>query len=144
MAKYTKGYIVRSDTSERLTFQFNPSTFDYGRSANYAITSAPGMNYPLASFISGAENAFTVDLFFFSKDPNDKVIADSVNFLKKLFPGETNTQVFSKPPEFIFCMGTFIKRCVGTSYKVHIEDWSNTGKPTNVVVTVGMLQVGVK
>jgi hypothetical protein len=143
MANFKKGYILRKDNNSKLTFQYNPTTLDYGRTANYSIKGSPGMNYPKAQYISGSEKAFSVELFLFGKNTKNNTIPNDVNFILALFPGETNKKTFTKPPEFIYCQGNFVKRCVATSYNIHIEEIDKNGKATNVTITLGLLQVGV-
>jgi hypothetical protein len=125
-----------------MVFQYNPTTLDYGRTANYSIKGSPGMNYPKSQYINGSETVFSVDLFLFGKGKTNTVPND-VNFIKALFPGETNKKTFTPPPEFIYCQGNFVKRCVATSYNIHIEEIDSNGKAVNVTVTLGLLQVGV-
>ena len=58
----TRCYIINDDTNSRMTFQFNPTSIPYSRSANYTDIAAPGMSYPLTQYAGGIGSCHTQPL----------------------------------------------------------------------------------
>ena len=143
MPKYSnnKGWIKNNSTNELMSFQYNPTTLEYSRSATYAEISSPGMAYPLTQFVKGEQRAFSTELFLYN-NPSTGYILSWIEFLESFLPPESNSPNFSKPPEMTFCLGYFIKKCVVNSLKVKIEMYDRLGNPTQARLTLELLQVG--
>lgn len=139
-----KGYIYNCSTKEKMSFQFNPTTFEYGRSATYTVLSSPGMNYPKYQYVKGEEITFSVELFMFCKGEKGNIINENIKFIKALLPKEKNEKTFKKPPQIIYCLGKYTKRCHVTKYKVHIEEWDTKGNPVNATISLDITQEGAK
>ena len=137
----TKGWIKNNVSGKKMSFQFNPTTLEYSKSATYTDISAPGMPYPDTQFVKGNVITFPVTLFFYD-NPCTGVIQNKLDFLNKLLPPETNKSGYTKPPDITFCYGYFIRKCVLESLSVVIEQTDESGEPTQAVVTLQLRQVG--
>ena len=132
----TRCYVINNKTNKRLTFQFNPTTVPYGRSANYTVVDSPGMSYPLTQYTSGNVRDFNINLFYYD-NPYSGKIKTAREFLEALLPPEKNTASFV-PPTFTFAYGYFVKTLVLLELQVS-DNWLDTkGRPiqTNFVLTV--------
>jgi hypothetical protein len=126
-------------TGELKYFFFNPEEFSFGRSVNFAEISAPGMSYPLTQYVSGSAREFPVDFYFHNK-PCTGVIEAYKNYIESFVPPEDNSMFF-KPPIMLFCMGTFVKKCVVNSYEVKITEFDTNMKPTVAHISIQLRQV---
>ena len=138
----TKGYIKNLNTGVIKRFQYNPETFEYSRGVTYAEIVAPGMSYPNTQFVHGNTRTFSVELFFFDK-PCTGVINSYMNFIGGFLTPETNSANYKKPPEMLFCYGTFIRRCVLDDLSIKMEEYDPWGRPTMARFTLTLRQVGV-
>ena len=137
----TKGYIKNLDTGKVMKFQYNPETFEYSRGVTYAEIIAPGMAYPDTQYVHGNARAFSVELFLFDK-PCTGVISNYESFIGGFLTPETNSANYKKPPEMLFCYGSFIKRCVLEELGVSVEEYDENGKATVARFTLSLRQVG--
>lgn len=138
----TKGWIKNNDTSEKMSFQFNPTGLSYSRGVSYADISAPGIAYPDTQFVSGNIRSFPVTLFFYD-NPHTGVIKKYINFFDSFLTPETNKSGYTKPPTMTFCFGYFIRKCVLEDLSVNIELFDEQGEPTQATITLQLRQVGV-
>lgn len=138
----TKGYIKRLDNGEILKFQFNPTELDYSRSVSYTDITAPGMHYPGTQFVRGNIRTFTTELFLYER-PAKGTIKKSIGWIGNLLTQESNNWGSSiyKPPDFLFCQGYFIRRCVLESLDIKIELFDEDGEPVQARLTLGLRQV---
>ena len=137
----TKAYIVNNDTNKKFTFQFNPTSVPYERSAKFSQIDSPGMSYPLTQYTGGEAREFTVELFMYDKPYSGK-IDTARKFLEALLPPEYNKSGFKRPPTCTFAYGYFVKTCVLKKLKVS-DDWLNSnGKPIQTTFTLTLRQVG--
>lgn len=136
----TKGWMKNNVTGELVSFQYNPSTFEYSRGATYAEIASPGMSYPLTQFVRGNIRVFPLELFMYD-NPSTGVIKKYENFLKGLVPPEKNGN-YTKPPDFLFCYGSFIKKCVLDEYRVVYERVDKNKNPLQATVSLTLRQVG--
>ena len=137
----TRCYIIRNDTNERLTFQFNPESIPYGRGANYSTIDSPGMSYPLTQYVGGQVREFSFEVFYYDKPYSGK-INTARKFLEGLLPPEKNTSSFTKPPTFTFAYGYFVRTLVLTNLEVN-DMWLNEdGQPLMTRFTLSVRQVG--
>ena len=137
----TRCYIIRNDTSERLTFQFNPTSIPYGRGANYTSIESPGMSYPLTQYVGGQVREFSFEVFYYDKPYSGK-INKARKFLENLLPPEYNTGSFTKPPTFTFAYGYFVKTLVLLNLDVNDEWLDENGQPLMTRFTPTVRQVG--
>ena len=137
----TRCYIIRNDTDERLTFQFNPESIPYGRSAKYSTIDSPGMSYPLSQYVGGNVREFSFDVFYYD-NPYSGKINRARKFLEKLLPPEKNTSGFTKPPTFTLAYGYFVKKLVLIDLNVNDEWMSEDGQPLMTRFTLTVRQVG--
>lgn len=133
----TKGYIINNSTNKKLTFQFNPTSVPYERSARFTSIESPGMSYPLTQYAGGDAREFTVTLFMYDKPYSGK-IDKARKFLEALMPPEYNKKGYKKPPTLTFAYGYFIKKGVLTKLRVEDDRLNVNGKPiqTNFVLTI--------
>lgn len=136
----TKCYIVNDDTNENLTFQFNPSSIPYSRSANYATIDSPGMSYPITQYTGGNAREFSFDVFYYDK-PYSGNIHKARKFLEELLPPEWNDMNFSRPPSFTLAYGYFVKRLVLLKLDVNDEWLNEDGQPIMTRFTLTVRQV---
>ena len=137
----TRCYIIRNDTNEKLTFQFNPTSVPYGRSANYSTIESPGMSYPLTQYVGGSVREFSFEVFYYDKPYSGK-INKARKFLEALLPPETNKSGYTRPPTFTFAYGYFVKTLVLTNLEVN-DDWlDRDGQPIMTRFTLTVRQVG--
>lgn len=137
----TRCYIIRDDTNERLTFQFNPSSIPYSRGARYSTIESPGMSYPLTQYVGGNVREFSFEVFYYDKPYSGK-INTARKFLEGLLPPEVNTSSFTKPPTFTLAYGYFVKRYVLTDLQVNDEWMNDDGQPIMTRFTLTVRQVG--
>lgn len=142
MSHVIKGWMKNNDTSEKMSFQYNPTTLSYSRGVSYVDISAPGMPYPNTQFVKGNARSFSVPLFFYD-NPSTGVIKKYINFLGSFLTPETNIQGYTKPPDMTFCYGFFIRRCVLEDLGINIERIDSNGEPIQATITLQLRQVGV-
>lgn len=137
-----KGYIKNLDTGVIMKFQYNPETFEYSRGATYAEIVAPGMSYPDTQYVHGNTRSFPIELFLFDK-PYTGVIDNNKSFLEGLLPPEINSDNYTRPPQFLFVYGDFIKKCVLEELSIKIEEYDKWARPTMARFNLTIRQVGV-
>lgn len=137
----TRCYIIRNDNNKKLTFQFNPTTVPYGRTAKYSSIESPGMSYPLTQYVGGDVRQFSFEVFYYD-NPYSGKINKARKFLEGLLPPEKNTGSFTKPPTFTFAFGYFVKTLVLVSLDVNDEWLNEDGQPLMTRFTLTVRQVG--
>lgn len=137
----TRCYIINNSTNSRLTFQFNPETMPYSRSANYTSIDSPGMSYPLTQYVGGSIREFSFEVFYYDKPYSGK-IDNARKFLEGLLPPEKNTSSFTKPPTFTLAYGYFVKVYVLTNLQINDEWLNSDGNPLMTRFTLTVRQVG--
>ena len=137
----TRCYVIRNDTNERLTFQFNPTSIPYSRGANYSSIESPGMSYPLTQYVGGQVREFSFEVFYYD-NPYSGKIDRARKFLENLLPPEKNTPSFTKPPTFTFAYGYFVRTLVLTNLDVNDEWLDENGNPLQTRFTLTVRQVG--
>lgn len=137
----TRCYIVNDETNDNLTFQFNPTSITYSRSANYSTIDSPGMSYPLTQYTGGNVREFSFEVFYYDK-PYSGMIDKARKFLEDLLPPEWNDKDFSCPPSFTLAYGYFVKRLVLTKLDVNDEWLNEDGLPIMTRFTLTVRQVG--
>ena len=136
----TRCYIIRNDNNKRMTFQFNPTSVPYSRSANYATIDSPGMSYPLTQYVGGNVREFSFEVFYYD-NPFSGKINKARKFLEGLLPPEKNKKTFTKPPTFTFAYGYFVKKLVLEQLDVN-DEWLNAdGQPVMTRFTLTVRQV---
>ena len=138
----TKGWVKNNKTGKKLSFQYNPTQFSFGKEANYVSITSPGMSVPLVQYVNGVGRVFEVSLFLYNK-PHTGLIPKHVEFFDSLLPPEDNRTKFTKPPELTFCYATFIRKCVLQSMNVIYEELDRNNKPTQANITLTFIQTGV-
>ena len=137
----TRCYIIRNDNNKKLTFQFNPQSVPYSRSANYTTIDSPGMSYPLTQYVGGNVREFSFEVFYYD-NPFSGKINKARKFLEGLLPPEENKKTFTKPPTFTFAYGYFVKKLVLEQLDVN-DEWLNAdGQPVMTRFTLTVRQVG--
>lgn len=139
----TKGLIKNCKTGVIQPMQFNPTDFEYSRSVTYANIEAPGMSYPDTQFVRGNIREFNVTLFFWDK-PYTGLYVEKCNFLGGFLTPETNTKGYTKPPEMIFTMGAWARRCVMTDLDITIMERDGSLNPTRFECRMSLRQVSTK
>ena len=137
----TRCYVIRNDNNKKLTFQFNPTTVPYGRTAKYSSIESPGMSYPLTQYVGGDVREFSFEVFYYD-NPYSGKINTARKFLEGLLPPEKNTSSFTKPPTFTFAFGYFVKTLVLVSLDVNDEWLNEDGQPLMTKFTLTVRQVG--
>ena len=137
----TRCYIINNKTSKKLTFQFNPESMPYSRSANYTSIDSPGMSYPLTQYVGGNVREFSFEVFYYDRPYSGK-IDEARKFLEALLPPEKNTKKFTKPPTFTLAYGYFVKTYVLTNLQVNDELMNSDGNPVITRFTLTVRQVG--
>lgn len=137
----TRCYIINNSSNSKLTFQFNPETMPYSRSANYTSIDSPGMSYPLTQYVGGSIREFSFEVFYYDKPYSGK-IDKARKFLEGLLPPEKNTSSFTKPPTFTLAYGYFVKVYVLTNLQINDEWLNSDGNPLMTRFTLTVRQVG--
>ena len=137
----TRCYIIRNDNNKRMTFQFNPTSVPYSRSANYATINSPGMSYPLTQYVGGNVREFSFEVFYYDRPYSGK-INKARKFLEGLLPPEKNKKNFKKPPTFTFAYGYFVRTLVLEQLDVNDEWLNEDGQPLMTRFTLTVRQVG--
>lgn len=130
-----KGYIKDNETGIIKNFMYNPSEYQYRRTAAYTETSAPGSPYPILSFIRGEVTIIPVKLFLVDKAKVGK-IPEFIEFLERFLPEENSSALFVRPRTLTISLGHLVKKCVLTSLDVMVSEYSNLGVPTIADVTI--------
>lgn len=137
----TRCYVIRNDTNEKFTFQFNPESVPYSRGANFSTIESPGMSYPLTQYCGGQVREFSFEVFYYDRPYSGK-INTARKFLESLLPPEKNTSDFTKPPTFTFAYGYFVRVLVLTNLDV-VDEWlDQNGQPLMTRFTLTVRQVG--
>lgn len=136
----TRCHIIRNDTNQRFTFQFNPTSIPYSRSATFSSIEAPGMSYPLTQYTGGKAIEFSFDVFYYDRPYSGKINA-ARRFLKSLLPPEYNTPTFTKPPTFTLAYGYLVKTLVLQDLEVNDEVMDSNGNPTQTRFKLTVRQV---
>lgn len=137
----TRCYIIRNDNNKKLTFQFNPQSVPYSRSANYTTIDSPGMSYPLTQYVGGNVREFSFEVFYYD-NPFSGKINKARKFLEGLLPPEKNKKKFKKPPTFTFAYGYFVRKLVLEQLDVNDEWLNSDGQPIMTRFTLTVRQVG--
>ena len=137
----TRCYIIRNDNNKKMTFQFNPTSVPYSRSANYSTIESPGMSYPLTQYVGGQVREFSFEVFYYDKPYSGK-INTARKFLEGLLPPEKNIKSFTKPPTFTLAYGYFVRTLVLTNLSVEDEWLDENGQPLMTRFTLTVRQVG--
>ena len=137
----TRCYIIRNDNNKRMTFQFNPTSVPYSRSANYSTIDSPGMSYPLTQYVGGNVRELSFEVFYYDKPYSGK-INKARKFLEGLLPPEKNKKNFKKPPTFTFAYGYFVRTLVLEQLDVNDEWLNEDGQPLMTRFTLTVRQVG--
>ena len=137
----TRCYIIRNDNNKRMTFQFNPTSVPYSRSANYATIDSPGMSYPLTQYVGGNVREFSFEVFYYDRPYSGK-INKARKFLEGLLPPEKNKKNFKKPPTFTFAYGYFVRTLVLEQLDVNDEWLNEDGQPLMTRFTLTVRQAG--
>ncbi len=108
----TKAEIFRtSDTSIKVTCQFNPKDFSITKSVKWVYKPADGGNVSPPEFAGGEASDLIVDLMFDSTDDGSDVRTKYTELLKMAEINSTKTNATtskSEPPECKFQWGTFL------------------------------------
>ena len=124
-----------------MTFQFNPTSIPYSRSANYTTIDSPGMSYRLIQYVGSNVREFSFEVFQYD-NPYSGKINTARKFLENLLPPEINTPSFTKPPTFTFAYGYFVKTLVSEQLDVNDEWLNEDGQPLMTRFTLTVRQVG--
>lgn len=137
----TKGWIKNNVTGETKSFMFNPTELEYSRSITYSDITSPGMCYPGTQFVKGESRSFSVELFIYDR-PFTKKVNEFMIFVGALLTSERNLKSNPKrPPDFTFCLGYFVRRCVLEDLKILIEQFDEDGNPIQARFTLQIRQV---
>ena len=137
----TRCYIINNDTDKKLTFQFNPTSMPYSRSANYTTVNGAGMSYPLTQYSGGNVREFSFEVFYYDRPYSGK-IKKAHKFLEGLLPPEKNKKSFKKPPSFTLAYGYFVKKYVLLNLEVNDEFLNEDGNQEITRFTLTVRQVG--
>lgn len=99
--KAIAGYLVDTETRERLEFQYNPSAISDDKSTAYASIQIPGMSHPRYQFVAGEARriAFKIELF---KGP----VKQKAQWLRSLqYPEHSGTMLKNAPHKVLFVFG---------------------------------------
>lgn len=135
-----KSYMINNTTKERVTFQYNPETMPYGRTANYSSIESPGLSYPITQYTSGSAREFSFDIFMHDKPYSGK-IDNMRRFLLELLPPEDNAISFFSPPSFTLAYGYFVKECVLISLDITDTELNSDGNPTVTTFSLSVRQI---
>lgn len=136
----TRCYIINNDTNKKMTFQFNPTSMPYSRSANYVDMTSPGRSYPKTQYTSGNAREFSFEVFYYDKPCTGK-IKEALKFLEELLPPEKNTASFTRPPSFTLAYGYFVKNYVLKQLDVNDEWLDENGNQLMTRFTLSVRQV---
>ena len=75
-ATENSGALVDSETADRITFDFNPESFEDNKSTDFAEINIPGMSHPRLQFTNGSSRtlSFSVSLHYGATDDVPKAI----------------------------------------------------------------------
>lgn len=142
MKHVTKGWMLNNVTGKKMSFQYNPTNFEYSRGVTYVDISAPGMAYPNTQFVRGNARSFSVPLFLYD-NPCTGLINDYMLFIGAFLTPETNVKGYTRPPDMTFCYGYFIRKCVLEDLNINIEQFDENGNAIQATFTLQLRQVGV-
>lgn len=108
------GYLVDTQTGERLAFQHNPNAITDGKSTAWAAIRIPGMSHPRYQYVAGEPRRIAFQLAFF-KGP----VKEKVHWLRSLlYPEHGGTLLKSAPHPVLFLFGELYPNLVCVVRKV--------------------------
>ena len=124
MRAKNKGYIKNYNTGDLREFVINPSSFSDSIGINFNEIGGGGVNKKYQ--YSGRENR-DIDLEIYIRSTSVSEINNFKNFLENFIPPTDNR--FIPPPVMIFCIGSYIKRCIMTNLR---REWTEFNEELEV------------
>lgn len=149
-----RGYIVREDTGDVLSFQLNPSEVSDGHKANFVSIDSPGADYPEINFINQTQrsNVVTIKL-----DENLKMtvnnkrtlyvedmIAKFVDLTKPtpaMVVMRSGSKKFVEPPTCRFVFGKRVVKCKVPEVKVKRTEFDKYLNAIVATIDIEILEV---
>src|SRR3954447_156322 len=120
-----KATIINTDTSEKLTVQFNPEEYSLSRDNNFAQAAVPGRSAPLLQFTHGNMRTLELELLF---DTYEQLrdVRQETNRLVHLLDINPETHA---PPVLLFVWGSLRFQCVLARANQKFLMFLPTGQP---------------
>lgn len=110
----TKGYIQDMRSKQLLEFIYNPESYEYSYSSEYAVVKAPGSPHPIYQFVGGNERTITTTILLDGREGEGgwQKVKDQMYFLGKWYPANQGYKTFNPPPPALFALGWFVKKVI--------------------------------
>ena len=110
----TKGYIQNTKNKKMLQFIYNPESYEYGYSSEYAVVKAPGSPHPIYQFVGGNERSITTTILLDGRETADgwQKVKDQMYFFGAWHPANQGYKLFNPPPPALFAIGWFVKKVI--------------------------------
>lgn len=129
-----KGYLKRIDNGKIFKFQFNPTTIDTNRNANYNEIKGCGSPYPVYQYTGGEGEDISFILEIFNDYSKCK---EAINYLEGLMPSKNPKDKFKVPPIFYFSFGaSFTEKCILTSFKKTHQQFDKDLRTTDLTINI--------
>lgn len=110
----TKGYIQNTKSKSMLQFIYNPESYEYGYSAEYAVVKAPGSPHPIYQFVGGNERTISTTILLDGRETSGgwEKVKEQMSFFGAWHPANQGFKSFNPPPPALFAIGWFVKKVI--------------------------------
>ncbi len=141
--------VISQEQGEDISVMFNPSEYNLQTSVNYSTVNVPGLDSPIAQFISGGQDSLTVQLMFSTYEPptydpskqrvvpvKDSEMTDVSALTSKLYKLTRVNSLLHRPPVCTFKWGSLQFKGVVTDVSQKFTMFLSSGKPVRASVDV--------
>ena len=110
-----KGYLQNTKNKQMIQFIYNPESYEYGYSTEYAVVKAPGSPHPIYQFVGGNERIITTTLLLDGRESagGAQKVRNQMSFIGTHWhPANTGYRSFNPPPPALFAIGWFVKKVI--------------------------------
>lgn len=127
-----KIYVYYSSSTEEIEVLFNPNEYTVERSNEFSWDDLPGLDLPVAQFVSGDDASLSMQLFFDTYELQQDV-RDHTSKIEKLLDIDSDLHV---PPLCEFVWGTFCFPGVLTQATQRFTMFLNSGIPVRATIDI--------
>lgn len=136
----TKGYIQDLKSKKLLQFIYNPESYEYGYSTEYAVVKAPGSPHPIYQFVGGNERMINTTILIDGREGQDgwKKVKEQISFFGRWHPANQGFRSFNPSPPALFAMGWFVKKVIVKEVNIRIILMDENLNPIRAEVDISM------
>lgn len=135
-----KGYIQNIKTKRLLKFIYNPETYEYGYSTEYAVVKAPGSPHPIYQFVGGNERMINTTILIDGREEQDgwKKVKEQISFFGLWHPANQGYRSFNPSSPALFAMGWFVKKVIIKEVNIRIILMDENLNPIRAEIDISM------